>query len=99
MGWSYVVNDVELAHDEHEGEDGDHAPLDPPQDPPTSEEDDMFVILRRLAVPADSARWLLSGGKRIYLDNYTNVKALEDAGAATIALTDVQLGQLPQVRG
>lgn len=61
------------------------------------EEDSPMVILSRLAAPSDTQRWLLSGGRRIVLHNWTNVQALLDAGAAVIALPDATLARIPQV--
>lgn len=66
--------------------------------PPDTDEDEPMVLLRQLDHPTSTTYWLLAGGKRIYLANYTNVMALRDAGAATIALPDHTLALIPEVR-
>lgn len=67
-------------------------------DPLDREDDGPVVLLQALDHPTSTTYWLLSGGRRIYLSNFTNVKALMDAGAAVIRLPDSTLNQLPEVR-
>lgn len=58
-------------------------------------EDETLILIRPLDHPESQSYWLLHGGRRIHLANFTNVTALRDGGAVVISLPDATLALLP----